>query len=136
MSHARTQIRKKAAELLAPVAPVHCTRVLPIEQASLPVLLVSTATEEIEGQFGVLDRRLELIVEAVTATQPVDDALDALIVEIESALTGDLEGLVASCNPASIEVSASDEGNTLMGRARVIFSVVYRTAYADPETSV
>lgn len=134
MSHVRTQIRTAIAAALAPVATTHVARVYQIDPATLPVLLVASGPEAIEGQLDTLYRRYQVIVEAVTSG--TDDALDALLVGVEEALTGDLGGLVVHLQPVSVEISNSAEGSAPIGRARITYEALYRTSYADPETSI
>ena len=53
MSHVRKQIRDATATALAGVATVYTSRVYPVQAASLPVILVYSGDEQIEGQHHV-----------------------------------------------------------------------------------
>lgn len=134
MSHVRTQIRSAMASALATVATTHVARVYPVDQGALPVLLVYSGAEQIEGDLDHLLRRYAVTVEAIA--EGTDDALDALLVGIEQALIGDLGGTVVSLQPVSVEIVNSAEGSAPIGRARVTFEALYRTSFADPETSL
>ena len=140
MSHVRTQIRDRVAADLAGVATVYKTRLTPIAEASLPVLLVYTDTEssEIES-FGALMRTLALVVEVVArGTAGLDTTLDDLVASVETALGADptLNGLAVDCYPSALEVSTDNSGAEPVGRARVTFAVTYRTAPTDPTVSI
>jgi hypothetical protein len=137
MSHVRQQIRAAVVAALTPIATTVASRIWPLDQSALPVLLVYSGSEEIEGaEFGAMDRRYDVNVEAVVAGENYDDTIDGLLVQIEQALNGDLGGLVLSMTATGIEVSASAEGSTALARARITFEAQYRTSYADPETSI
>jgi hypothetical protein len=138
MSHVRTQIRDRFVTLLGPVGTVHASRIYPLAEDALPVLLVYTNNETIDvdgAAFNALDRSLEVVVEIVEqATATLDTALDTLLASVEAAIGADedLNGLALHAAPASIEVSMSTEGAQPIGRARLTYSVLYRTTYTDP----
>ena len=137
MSHVRTQIRNAVAAALTGVGTVHVARVYPVTEAELPVVLVYTNGEQIEqGEFGSLERVLEVVVEIVAQGDSLDAAMDAVLVDVEQALGGGLGALVTSFSAASIEVSTSTEGSAPIGRLRLAYEATYRTAYADPETNL
>lgn len=143
MSHVRLQIRDAAVALLTAElgedADVYASRILPLEEADLPAVLVYTNSEEVaELEFGGLDRTLSLVVEAVAQATDLDAALDPLLVGIESALNGStLGGLAARVLPTGgLEVTQSAEGAAPVGRARLTFEVAYATSLADPETTI
>jgi hypothetical protein len=136
MSHVRTQIRAAAVLALAPLGGVHASRLYALQPAELPALLVYTADEEIEGDFDLQQRALDLVVEIVVAGPSFDAAIDDQLIGVEKLLTGTLSGLCVSVVPVSISVSASPEGQTPIGRARVVFRALYRTSYTDPETAI
>jgi len=133
MSHVRKQIRDAVAALLP--GTVHKSRVYPLDEAELPVKLVYTNGEQIAAdQFGGLERRLEVVVEIVAAG--TDDAMDAVLVDVEQALGDGLGSIVTQFVASSIEVSTSTEGSAPIGRLRLVYEAIYRTAFADPETNL
>lgn len=136
MSHVRKQIRDATALALASLGGVHASRMYPVQPDELPVFLVYGGNEEIAGDFQTLERRFQVIVEIIADGQGFDDTLDEQLVAVEEALSGDLSGLVVSFAPATIELSASVEGSTPIGRARITYEAVYRTSYTDVETSI
>lgn len=142
MSHVRTQIRQAATAALAGIATVHASRVHPLAESDLPALLVYTSTESIEAElaaFGTLERRLELVIEAVAqATSNLDTTLDDLLASVETALGAvpTLGGAAIVVVPTSIEVTISQEGAQPIGRARLTYAVLYRTSSTDPTASI
>lgn len=140
MTHVRTQIRRAAVNALEGIdATVYASRVLPLEEAELPALLVYTNAEQIETEgVGSLDRMLDLVVDAKAQSTDIDTDLDNLVADVESAIAADptLGGLVIDCLPASVEISISAEGAQLTGVARISFVARYRTTAIDPETAI
>lgn len=134
MSHVRKQIREAVATALGAVATTYVSRVWPVEQGNLPVLLVYSGAEQIEGEPYAMDRRYAVVVEAIAEGN--DDALDDLLVGIETGLTGDLGGLVVHMQPVSVEITNSAEGSAPIGRARITYEALYRTSYADPQNTI
>lgn len=138
MSHVRTQIRTATVAALAGIGTtVIAARVYPVAEDSLPVVLVYTNGEQVsQYEFGGLERRLEVVVEIVAQGTNLDAALDAILVEVEQALGPGL-ALVSDFLPTGgIEVSTSTEGSAPIGRLRLVYEAIYRTAYADPETTL
>ena len=140
MSHVRKQIRDRVATLLAPVGTVYTSRMHRLPELSLPALLVFTNDEEIEAaDFTKAQRGLQVVVEVVAqATANLDDDLDALVAGVEAAIGADprLNGLALQCALAAINVTMSVEGSAPIGRARMTYQTIYRTAYSDPETAL
>jgi hypothetical protein len=130
VSHVRTQIRQALVAALVPLGhPVYASRVYPVALEELPVLLVYSGGEEIEGDFTETARSYTVVVEAIATGADHEDTLDGLLVGIEKALPASL-----SLIPTQIEVSASAEGSTPIGRLIVTLVTQYRTSYTDPET--
>lgn len=136
MSHVRQQIRDAIVTALSPLGQVFRSRVYPAEQAELPVFLVYSGDEELDGQLGEIDRRYNVVVEAVDAGDVLDDVLDVHLAAIEAAVSGTLSGLVVSILPTGNQTSRSSSGNRPIGRIRINFEAVYRTSFTDPETSI
>jgi hypothetical protein len=137
MSHVRTQIRAAAVAALSGIALVSTARVYPVAEGELPVLLVRTDGEEITGgTHGAHARELALIVEAVARGGFVDEDLDALLVQVETALVRNTLG--GLCKPlALISIDPSFEaGSTIVGRARMSFRATYYTPFGNPESAL
>lgn len=137
MSHVRTQIRDAAATALAGVGTVIKSRVYPVSEDALPVLLVYADNETITlTDLRSLERNLSLVVECVVQAADLDTALDPLLVGVETALTANtLGGIVLRLLPAQLDVTLSGEGAAPIARARLTFEALYRTSITDPETS-
>ncbi len=134
MSHARQAIREAAATLLTGLtttgARVFQSRMAP--QESLPCLLVMTDGEEITwGAFEKqLDRRLTLtVVGLAKATANVDDTLDTIAAEVETALGADLKYELTG-----IAVDFDESLEKPAGRIVLTFSIRYFTTAGAPGT--
>ena len=96
MAHARQTIREAAGTLLGNLTTTS-TRVFQSRMApqdSLPCLLVTTEEEQIEwGAFEKqLDRRLTIrVIGLAKATSTLDDTLDTIAAEVETALGTNLK---------------------------------------------
>jgi len=134
MAHARQAIREAAATLLGGLATtgarVFQSRMPP--QESLPCLLVMTDGEEITwGAFEKqLDRRLTLtIVGLAKATANVDDTLDTIAAEVETALGSDLKYELTG-----IAVDFDETLEKPAGRIVLTFGIRYFTTAGAPGT--
>jgi hypothetical protein len=137
MSHVRTQIRLAAAELLAGVAPVAVSRVYPLAEDSLPILLVYLGDELIEGHtMGAFRRTADLVVEVRVKGPFMDDEMDTLIAGVERALNRSTLGdVVRPLVPTGIAITLQ-AGSVEIGTARVTFRAVYHTEYGNPEAAI
>lgn len=136
MSHVRQQIRDAVIAALADLGGVHKSRFYPIQPDELPVYLVYSGGEEIEGQFDALERTYSVVIEVVADGQWLDETLDDCLASIETRVTGTLSGLVLSFTPVSISTSGSVEGAKPIGRLRVTYEAVYRTSFTNPAISI
>lgn len=142
MSHVRTQIRDAVVTVLTGHVTVSASRLYPLAESDLPVVLVYTDDEQIDADgsaFAILERRLTLVLEVVAqATGTVDVTLDGLLATVETrmATVPTLGGVAMAVVPASIEVSASTDGSKPIGRARLTYTVLYRTSATDPTVNI
>lgn len=138
MSHVRRQIRTATVDALAGIATVYASRTLPIDPAVLPAICVYTNDEQLKrSTMSDAQRDLDLIVEVSEDGTAVDDALDALLVAIESVLNDStLGGLCKPLALTSISVSVDTGGSTPIGRARLVYRAVYFTDRRNPELSI
>ena len=134
MAHARQTIREAAATLLTGLTTtgsrVFQSRMAP--QDSLPCLLVMTDDEEITwGAFEKqLERRLSLtVVGLAKATSTVDDTLDTIAAEVETALGTDLKYELTA-----IAVDFDESLEKPAGRIVLTFSIRYFTTAGAPGT--
>lgn len=145
MSHVRAQLRAAAVALLAALPAtagrVYPSRLRPLRDADLPCLLVHTDDEDIASlDIGgdVLERRLRLVVRACVKTAgALDDALDALISEVETALAGQtFGGLAKSTELTAIGIEMDDALEKPAGDAALTYTVTYYTAAGSPGTAL
>lgn len=114
---------------------VYPDRRIPFQRVELPALAVYVPTESVEIQSRAtapreLDRRAQAVVEVlVQQAEGVDDALDALALEVENALHADwtLGGVASDLLLTSTETEVVDTGKQLIGVARLEFEVRYYT---------
>lgn len=144
--HARQQIRASVAAILTPNsagAGVYPGRSTDFQAGDLPALTVHTDRETVSDQTTVGRprqqwREVELVVTGYTTTGgEVDDALDALAVEVETLLAADntLGGLARDCwlLTSSIE---RDTQSTHAGAITLTYRVSYIVTETDPETLI
>ena len=119
------------------------SRVYPVEDSSLPCLLVYTTSEESEvteiASPRPMTRLLNVIVQGVvgTATNP-DDTLDTISKEVEVALAGDvtINNLANNSFLSSPEIEYSAEGAKPIGIVRLNYVVEYRNLDYAPESAI
>ena len=152
--HPRYQIRQAfVARLKTPLDNVYPTmakdniyasRTKPLFDQFLPAILVYTIDEQIESDqydgdgYAPLVRKLSVDIEgAIKGSAQLDDVLDDLAFEIETAL----DGWQIPCKPSAVLHFASTdnaiitEGNKLYGIVRLTYHVLYRTSVKQPEST-
>lgn len=124
---------------------VHASRDIPLRRNELPAVLVYTTEEPVESDSATtapreLTRRLRLEIAGIVAPEPgerVDDALDALALEIETAMDAD-PFLGGACGDSILEnttISLRPDGETNMGVVALSYRVTYRTLAPDTTDS-
>lgn len=146
MSHARQQIREAAAlavtGLTSTGANVFQSRKRPLSEAQLPALLVFTDDEAIDATSihgpALLDRKLKLrIVGLAKDTSDLDDALDTIAAEVETALGNTtLGGKVQSLVLSGISVDFDDSTNKPVGEIALTYEANYFTHANAPATAL
>lgn len=142
MPHQRQLIRQAAVAALldntSAQSRVSATRVTPFKKGSPPVLAVYTLTEEVDVEESLsrapreLQRTLNLVVEGWVSPEPgnpVDDAVDALALEVEAAMDADpyLSSTAADSCLESTEVEVLQDGERLVGHVTLTYAVQYQT---------
>jgi hypothetical protein len=152
--HPRRLIRDAVVDTLTGVTAagsrVSKTRSEPGRVEELPIISVYTLEESVD-EASVLTEPRELkryprvaIVARVLDTEavPVDDAMDAIALEIEAAMAGNryLNGTAgdhgAILSSTEIEIQQSDNGDPFVGLIRLIYAVTYYTTETDPDPAV
>jgi hypothetical protein len=143
MPHHREAIRDAVVTACTGLATtstrVYRSRVYPIASHLLPALLIyaNGETSEREVIIGVatkLIRRCEIVVEGFArATADVDETLDDIAAEVETAIGGSqLSGNARDCTLTGTEIEIVDGGDQPLGVVRLTFAVTYRTAENNP----
>lgn len=147
--HARELIRKAIATAVTGLtttgADVFTSRLYPYEDDDLPNLSVYVARDpetvededDVMGSYQIRVLPVE-IVARVKATTELDDQLDDICAEVETALVGSatVKALVKSLRLVSTEIDMDNEGEKPVGAARMEWEVIYRVNGAAPTAPV
>lgn len=146
-NHLRRQIREAVATAVTGLATtstrVYQSRVYPVETANLPCLLVYTNNEQSEPATihptRLLERTLTLeIVALAKATADLDDTLDGICKEVETALAMPVSGLAALAKEIHLTETAYELAGTAekpAGLARLTYAIAYFTAENAPDVA-
>lgn len=137
MIHQRQVIRQAVASLLmgktAAGQAVYATREVPWRRIELPGIAVYTYDEASEWDTlqGAYRRTVTLAVVAVLErSQDIDNALDAIALEIETVLGADptLGGVAFGSLLTETHIEVNTEQETPVGAVRLVYDVEYRTS--------
>lgn len=114
---------------------VYPTRELPLKVAELPAVCIYTLEETVSPESRSssprrLTRSLQLGVEIIVrATEAVDDALDALSLQVEVAIDADprFGDTCIDSILSSVQIGIDNEGNRPTGRCLMSYAVEYET---------
>jgi len=147
--HVRKQIRDAVVTtvtgLVTTGTNVFQSRVYPLQTSALgselPALVVLTSTETVDLDIGTLDaphRLLTVEIKAIEkATSALDDTLDEIAKEVETAMGIDitLGGLCIGVDLSNTpEIELTSEGDQPHGQVSLFYIVKYRTPFGDPST--
>lgn len=143
MAHVRQQIREAVATAitgLASAASVHQSRVYDLEAGDLPAFKVYTLSEGSERDSLSYPRgtrrQLQVVVEAAAkAAADLDDTLDTLCAEVETAIAADISlgGLSQDAYLETTQIEFNDGGDQPHGTATMSWVVEYRVRETAPE---
>ena len=146
MAHLRQSIRERVAadvtSLVTTGANVFQSRVFPVEDSSLPCLLVYTTSEESEiteiASPRPMTRILNVVVQGVVGAAQPDDTLDLISKEIEVAMAADISinSLANNSFLSSTEIEFNADGVKPIGTVVLNYSVEYRNLDNAPETAI
>lgn len=150
MSHARQQIREAVASALTGLTTtgsrVYQERTRDLRDADLPGLVITTDEERIEAETVSFPptqmRELTVTITAVArATSALDDTLDTMVGEVETALyasssANTLTGKVKFMALEAIAVDLDDSLDKPAGRAVMTWRTVFHTTAGVPATFV
>ena len=143
MPRARQTIRGKVETLLTGLtttgANVYANRVYPHD--TLPCISIYTLSESVLETTlnGAQTRLLNLIVEGrAKVNDTLDDTLDTIALEIETALLADQEltGSAKILELSETEIEIFDDLEKPAGVMRLLFSIHYRVNETDPGTII
>lgn len=145
MTHVRKQIRDAAVSALTGLtttgARVYPSRLETITDADLPCLLVNTDDENIAGADvldGVQERTLSLAIRACAkTTDNLDNLIDAMVSEVETALAGEtLGGAAKMLQLTGVSIDMDNVIDRPVGIATITYSITYYTASGSPGTAL
>ena len=146
MAHLRQSIRERIATdvtgLSTTGSNVFQSRVYPVEDASLPCLLVYTTSEESEvteiASPRPMTRFLNVIVQGVVGATTPDDTLDDISKEVEVALAGDvsINNLANNSFLSSTTIEFNSDGAKPIGTVMRNYIVEYRNVDNNPESAI
>ena len=146
-NHIRQQIREKFGTTLNGLTTtgsnVFESRVYPLENASLPALIIYTKSETSEpiviGTQRLMSRDLLVVVECYAkATSNFDDTIDTISKEVEAAIAADrtLDGLAKDTYLESTEIEFNSEGEKPLGYVSLTFLTNYYVKENAPDVAV
>ena len=146
MAHLRQSIRERIGTLVTGLTTtgsnVFQSRVYPVEDGSLPCLLVYTTSEESEvteiASPRPMTRFLNVIVQGVVGATTPDDTLDDISKEVEVALAGDvsINNLANNSFLSSTTIEFNAEGAKPIGTVMLNYIVEYRNVDNNPESAI
>ena len=146
--HARQLIREAIATAVTGLTTtgtdVFTNRVHPYGDDDLPNISIYAAREpetvEDDGEMGPYQLRILPIdiVARVKTTTELDDQLDDICAEVETALTGSatVKALVKDIRLISTEISLDGEGEKPVGSASMVWQIIYRVDGSGPTAPV
>ena len=145
-NHLRRQIRERCASTLSGLSTtgtkVFQSRIYPMESAGLPGLCIYTQNEDVSidaiGATRRVGRDLELIVEGYATGSNLDDTLDQIGKEVETALAGDIgfNSLAVESSLTGVEINYSGDGEKPTGVIKHTHSVYYRNLENTPDSAI
>ena len=146
-NHIRQQIREKFGTTLTGLTTtgsnVYESRVYPLENGSLPALIIYTKSETSEPIVirtqRLMSRELSVVVEGYAkATSNFDDTIDTISKEVEAAIAADrtLDGLAKDTYLESTEIEFNSEGEKPLGYVSLTFLTNYYVKENAPDVAV
>ncbi len=139
MTHVRKTIRDDVVTELTGLTTtstrVFNTRVFPLSQSDMPCLVIYTTQEASEyATLTSLQREVQLVVRGVArATANVEDTLDLIAEEVETAITGGSSA--KDIMLASTAMEFDGDGDNQFGSIEMVFNILYHTAANQPGVS-
>ena len=142
MPHARKTLREAIAAAVTGLAltgaRVHQSRMRPQREDALPCLLVETNDEEIaEGIDSKQQRSLSVVITGMAkSTVTLDDTLDQIALEIETAMDADstFGGTCSGSTLVNIKISFDDTTDKPVGQISLEYRATYFVSAGSPGT--
>ncbi|HSH45107.1 MAG TPA: hypothetical protein VK966_04595 [Longimicrobiales bacterium] len=143
--HVNRQVReavKEALDGLTSLASVSTNRSTDLLDEHLPAAIIGTSSDEVaEESKGGHERRVILLAVTIAAdglAQGLDDDLDAIRAEIETALAGDLGGLAMRVEHTGgeLDMGTDEDGERWFAFLTLTWDVEVWTETGDPETAL
>jgi hypothetical protein len=145
--HAREQIRDKVVTKVTSLTTtgtrVYPSRKYPLDDYLFPGLCVYTLNESIDEEEGKLAgiqfRSVDIVIEGYDAlVAGLDDKLDDIAAEVETALFGDrfLTGSLTALDLVDTEVDLNVEAAKPVGMIKLTFKAQYLTAEGAPTVTL
>jgi len=145
VSHARQQIRDAVVAALTGLETtwytVFASRIWPLEDGTIPGLIVYTSTEEIDEEQGkiakIQHRDLTITIKGRDKLSAgLDDQLDTMAAEIEAAIHAADLGRVYALDLLSTEMNIADGLEQPVGELTMIYRVQYLTDEGTPTVAI
>lgn len=145
--HLRRSVRDAVVQALTGLQAtgnrVYSSRVYPVDDASLPALLVSTSRDVVTGSSLSIPRTFErtVIVDVIAvakAISDIDDILDEICRQVEVALAmpcSALAGIAQRITLQETQIRITGEGSIPTGEAAMSFEVFYMAAENSPHVA-
>jgi len=145
--HAREQIRDKVVTKVTSLTTtgtrVYPSRKYPLDDDLFPGLCVYTLNESIDEEEGKIEgiqfRSVDIVIEGYDAlVAGLDDKLDDIAAEVETALFGDrfLTGSLTALDLVDTEVDLNVEAAKPVGMIKLTFKAQYLTAEGAPTVTL
>lgn len=149
-THARRQIREAVQAALTGLDTtadrVFTGRPWPLQEGELPGIVIVIPSESViddgsafgDGAEAIVGRQASLIVLGYDQGEDIEDRLDQIALEVETAMAADptFGGLVKDSELAGSSLAVDGDGRKRAGEIRLTYTVWYRTTRGDPATAL
>lgn len=146
-NHVRQQIRERVASVLTGLTTtgsnVFQSRIYPLEKSNLPCLSIYTQEEqsrpvELGNEARTISRVLKLRIDGVArATSDIDDILDTIAKEVETAMANDVVtgGLSKGHELTETIISLFGDGEQPVGIVSLLYDIQYFNQENTPDVA-
>jgi hypothetical protein len=146
-NHVRQQIRERVALTLTGLTTtgsnVFQSRVYPVQKSELPCLCIYSTDEssriaELGNSDRMISRNLTIRIDGIAvATSNLDDTLDTISLEVETAMANDLNinNLAVDSALSSTRIDLNGDGEQPVGVVSMLYNITYFNRENDPDTA-